>query len=91
VANNRLALVCKHCEAQGLPDSRHPLLKYYPSTGWYINREPEHLVTFGSDVQTWLDRHEHRELRSMWGHFLWIEYETPPDYVVENVDAADLK
>lgn len=87
MANNRIALVCTYCPA-GSRHSRFPLFKYYPSQGWYINREADRLAMFGPDVNAWLDQHRHgvppdpisgtgldKWAQRMFGTFIEVEYE----------------
>ena len=50
-------LVCTVC-----PDARFNLAKYYPSQGWYINRDAEGQARFGADLNAWLDTHKHGSL-----------------------------
>jgi len=57
MANNRMWLICKQC-----PGDRFNLVKYYPTTGWYINRPIWGLFWFGPDLNRWLDKHVHRSL-----------------------------
>ena len=62
MANNRMNLVCQECaEEYPYPASwkiaRFALVKYYPSTGWYINQDDE--TTFGPALNTWLNSHQH--------------------------------
>lgn len=80
MANNRMQLVCTTCRAENEPLDvvRFPLWKYYPSQGWYINRDAEGIARFGDDVNRWLDQHIHG---SMWGTDIIVEYETAPKEV----------
>ena len=69
MANNRTWMVCGAC------GERIALLKYYPSTQWYLFAEED-------DLNDWLERHHHPQLAPsdvIWGpmHFR-LEYEMAP-------------
>lgn len=66
MANNRMRLVCRACQES------FPLAKYYPSEGWYINREDSQLAQFGSDLSLWLDQHKHY---SVFGNEIGLEFD----------------
>ena len=60
MANNRLALVCKICNPDGWTwqDDVIQLMRYYPSTGWYIpiSGDPGMYIL---NLNLWLERHVH--------------------------------
>ena len=62
MANNRMWLVCRSCSVAGADDSTFFLGKYYPSQGWYCNRDRERLSQLGADLDAWFDRHKHETL-----------------------------
>ena len=71
MANNRLRLRCTTC------GSLFPVIKYYPSTGWYINRGLVGVLRFGPSLNRWLD--DHRHAKTLFGTEIVTEYEVPPD------------
>ena len=73
MANNRLTLRCSICDP--LPCSYFGLVKYYPSTGWYINRSWWRRWWLGRDLDRWLDQHRHG--KTMWGAHIYCEREQP--------------
>jgi len=70
MANNRMYLRCTVCDPEGL--ATFQLAKYYPSQGWYINRDEAGVTLYGHDFNTWLDQHVHR---SLWGPEIVLERE----------------
>jgi len=50
VANNRMCLVCNACGSMS-----PTLMKYYPSTDWYLFARP------GGTIDMWLEDHMHPE------------------------------
>lgn len=54
MANNRARLACLVCGSV----CPMPILKYYPSTGWYVNRAGEYPL---ARVNEWLEEHGHEE------------------------------
>jgi hypothetical protein len=65
VANNRMVLACTECvnnPATTPEDCFFYLLKYYPSTGWYVVRGEEQLPQFAAELNVWLDKHKHGSL-----------------------------
>ena len=65
-------LRCRTC-----PDAKFFVAKYYPSQGWYINREEDGLQAFGDDLNQWLDEHKHG---TMWGSEIYLEKEQETEW-----------
>lgn len=73
MANNRMYLQCTAPECKDA--DKFFLGKYYPSQGWYINREGDRRRYMGEDLDQWLDQHKHY---SLFGHEIVLVYEVPP-------------
>lgn len=58
MANQRMYIACVRCaedDSVSLEDSIFYLVKYYPTTGWYLPGDPSKL---GPRLDDWFDKHK---------------------------------
>lgn len=73
MANDRMYMVCVKCfaeEGASFKDCSLFMVKYYPSTGWGMNDNPE---TLGVDLEAFFNKHHHA---AMDGNYLRLFYES---------------